>query len=346
MNAPTIIVGGGIAGAVAAATLARAGERPLVLERSRGPQHKVCGEFLSWEAADRIATLGFDLAALAPARIDRVRLVRGERYAEARLPRAAYGISRFALDDALLAHAARLGARVERGAVVRSLDAGDGLRVDGRHAGRVFVATGKHDLRGARRAVAGQHVVAGYVGFKAHFRLTSAETAALAGAVELHLLPGGGYAGLQLVERGIANLCLLTGTGTSFVAMRGAIDAGAAMLARRLAGAEMLFDRPLAIAGVPYGFIHRGGDPPWQRRIGDQFAVVHSFTGDGMAMAVATAALAAAGADDAALRRAVAGPVRTSALLHASLAHAAPFAAARLCPALLTVAARLTRVRG
>lgn len=345
MIEPVVIVGGGIAGAVAAATLARAGERPLVLERSRGPHHKVCGEFLSWEAADRIAALGFDLAALAPSRIDRVRLVRGERAAEARLPRAAVGISRFALDEALLAHAARLGARVERGAAVRSLDAGDGPRVDGRRAERVLVATGKHDLRGSRRAVAGQRVVTRYVGFKAHFRLTSTETAALAGAVELHLLPGGGYAGLQLVERGIANLCLLAGTGTSFAAVRDAIDADAGMLARRLAGAEMLFDKPRAIAGVPYGFIHRGGDPPWQRRIGDQFAVVHSFTGDGMAIAAATAALVAAGADDAALRRAVARPVRASAALHACLAHPAPFVAAHLCPALLTTVARLTRVR-
>jgi flavin-dependent dehydrogenase len=66
---PVVIVGGGIAGAVAAATLARAGERPLVLERSRGPHHKVCGEFLSWEAADRIAALGFDLAAPSPASV-------------------------------------------------------------------------------------------------------------------------------------------------------------------------------------------------------------------------------------------------------------------------------------
>jgi menaquinone-9 beta-reductase len=59
----------------------------------------------------------------------------------------------------------------------------------------------------------------------------------------------------------------------------------------RLSGAEPLQPRPLAISPIPYGYLtsHWGG--LW--RVGDQAAVIPSFTGDGMSIALHTAALAA-----------------------------------------------------
>jgi flavin-dependent dehydrogenase len=62
-----------------------------------------------------------------------------------------------------------------------------------------------------------------------------------------------------------------------------------------LEGAEPLFDRPLAISRVPYGFVHNpsSSDPTGLWRLGDQIAVIPSFTGDGMGMASCSAVLAA-----------------------------------------------------
>jgi menaquinone-9 beta-reductase len=45
-----IVVGGGLAGAAFAITLARQGRPVIVLEKTTGAHHKVCGEFLSAEA--------------------------------------------------------------------------------------------------------------------------------------------------------------------------------------------------------------------------------------------------------------------------------------------------------
>ena len=103
---PAIAVGGGLAGAAFALELARSGRRVLVLERSRGPHHTVCGEFLSEEAQVVLGSLGLEPRALGATTITRFRLVKGERQATTRLPFAAAGLSRFRLDEALLGVAA------------------------------------------------------------------------------------------------------------------------------------------------------------------------------------------------------------------------------------------------
>ncbi|MBY0338886.1 MAG: hypothetical protein K2X11_19885, partial [Acetobacteraceae bacterium] len=110
-------------------------------------------------------------------------------------------------------------------------------------------------------------------------------------------------------------------------------------------------DRPLAVAGVPYGFRAAGGAPGLYR-VGDQLSVIPSFTGDGMAMALhsglaaAEAILTGRDAPDfhAAWRRRSA---RQMALAGAGawIMRAAPGAFARLARAPLSTAmARLTRV--
>ena len=71
-------------------------------------------------------------------------------------------------------------------------------------AGSVFLATGKHELRGAARASRGT----GLIGMKMYYTLVPAQIAELRNHVELVLF-NGGYAGLQLVESECAVLCIL-----------------------------------------------------------------------------------------------------------------------------------------
>src|SRR5690606_20316489 len=55
-----------------------------------------------------------------------------------------------------------------------------------------------------------------------------------------------------------------------------------------------LWHEPLAVAGIPYGYIASPADSvPNLFRLGDQAAVIPSFAGDGIAIALHTASLAA-----------------------------------------------------
>jgi flavin-dependent dehydrogenase len=63
------------------------------------------------------------------------------------------------------------------------------------------------------------------------------------------------------------------------------------LLAMRLDGAAPLLERPLTISGLPYGHVARESDGLW--RLGDQAAVIPSFSGDGMSIALHSAYLAA-----------------------------------------------------
>ena len=349
------MIGGGVAGGAAAIGLARAGRRPILLERERAAHDKVCGEFVSGEAARLLARLGLDVERLGAAPLGRVRLAHGARVAEAALPFAAWGLSRRRLDAALLSAAERAGTEVRQGVAVRGLGPDGAVLFQGEslHASAVFLATGKHELRGAGRAARSEPLV----GLKLHLRLVPAQAVRIAGTVELHLLRGG-YAGLQPVENGIANLCVIApasrfgAAGRSAAALIEALGAEAPRLAGQLADAESLWPRPLAIARVPYGHLHRPApdDAPDLFRLGDQAAVIPSLTGDGMAIALHSAALAAALPDarayHARLARDLAAPMRVAGALHAAL-RAVPGAAAllaALCPALLGLAARRTRV--
>ncbi len=296
-GACALVIGGGPAGGVLAAHLARCRRRVILAERSSGPHDKVCGEFLSEEAARSLSELGIDLAALGAAEISAVRLHERSKSVAVELPFRAYSLSRRILDEAILASACAFGAEVRRGATIKSLERGGSMWLartacgDRFSAGSVFLATGKHDLRGWRRPATSRNDM---IGFKLHLRLADEQAAKLKSYVELFVFPGG-YAGLTLVDNNVANLCLVI-TRRMFARFGGwellfASLCDMPALGQRLARSRPLVTRPLAISAIPYGHVQSGSEGLW--RLGDQAAVIPSFCGEGIAMAVQSAALAA-----------------------------------------------------
>jgi flavin-dependent dehydrogenase len=351
-----LVVGGGPAGTAAAITLACGGARVTLLEREAAPREKVCGEFLGPDAAQALEALGLSLPGLGAVPVREARLASGRRDAGWRLPFAAWSLPRTVLDEALLAAAASAGVRVLRGrAVAAALREGcrwsarlsDGARLD---AEVLVLATGKHELRGhARQARRGA------LGLKLPLRLDAPL------GPEVLLLPFmGGYAGLQPRPGGEANLCAaLRSAGPEArdpAALLARVAAGSVLAAALLQGAEPLLARPLAVAGVPYGFRYRADAAAVAGlyRVGDQFAVVPSLAGDGVAMALAGGIAAArailagrpATAFHAALGQRLDRPMRWGGLLARllDLAPAPLVLAARRMPAAARLAAMRTRL--
>ena len=363
MQDEVLILGGGVAGCAASIALARKGRSVTLIEREPTPRHKVCGEFLSGEALEDLHALGIEVASLGAVPINHVRLAAARRAAEAPLPFPAASLTRKALDTALIAAAIAAGVRVKCGSSVQSLSRAtanlwqatldDGTTYE---APTAFLATGKHDLRGYGRPKDPHQ----WVGFKMYYRLTAAQTADLGDASELTLYSGG-YGGIQMVEDGITNFCCVVQrkyfarAGLRWEGLLAKMQQDCPHLAMRLDGADPMLEKPITIAHIPYGYI-RGATEDGLYCIGDQAAVIPSFTGDGISIALHTARRAAAAylAGEPApvfqpkLRSAMLPQMRLAEVaangLDNALARAVLPFCLRVWPGAMRVTARLTRV--
>lgn len=318
---------------------------------------------MSGEALEDLHALGIDVASLGAVPIDQVRLATSRRAAEAPLPFPAASLTRKALDTALIADAIAAGVRVECGRSVQSLarasaNTWQATLDDGttRQAPTVFLATGKHDLRGHARPKDPHR----WIAFKMYFRLAPAQAAEIAHASELMLYPGG-YGGIQPVQGGIANLCCvvqqryLSSTGNRWEQFLATMQHHCPHLAMRLAGAEPLLDKPIAITHIPYGYIRRTSEDGLYC-IGDQAAVIPSFTGDGISVALHTARCAVAAyvagepapVFQAKLRSGLLTQMRMAEFaadgMNNALARAVLPFCLRVWPGVMSVTAKLTRV--
>ncbi|WP_137681716.1 NAD(P)/FAD-dependent oxidoreductase [Aurantiacibacter suaedae] len=293
MNRP-IVLGAGPAGSMAALLLAQSGARPILIDRNQEVGDAICGGFLSWRTAETLRGAGCDPETFGARRVTRLRIFAGSRQAEMPLPETAYGLSRHALDSALRARAVAMGAQLE---IDHARRVAPGV-VEGKRqiwkSPAIFLATGKHDVRGERRP---RDAPDPALGMRVRVPAAADVERLIGDAIELHLFPGG-YAGIVLQEGGSANICLAL-RKSAFAEMGGdpwAIFQHLARdnphFARRMncTTARLPID---TIAAVPYGWIARDTEDGIYR-LGDQAAVIPSLAGEGMAIALASAKAAVA----------------------------------------------------
>ena len=133
-----------------------------------------------------------------------------------------------------------------------------------------------------------------------HWKLLPHNTEALQKTVSI-ICFNGGYAGFELVENEIANLCLVVTkqkflkVGKRWELLLASVRNEVPSLDTYLTGAIPHWKQPLAVFSIPYGFVYkkRKAEKKGLYRLGDQIAVIPSFSGDGMAIALHTASRAA-----------------------------------------------------
>ncbi|WP_441243154.1 NAD(P)/FAD-dependent oxidoreductase [Tardiphaga sp. 768_D3_N2_1] len=357
----TIVIGGGPAGSAVACGLAGQGHDVMLIERTATSQHKVCGEFLSVETQLLLRRLGVDPLALGAVPVDEVALYSSHRGVTSALPFRGLSLSRYRLDAALLRHAHFCGARLHRDVTVKTARPdGSGWLVvcdNGHTVGcrNLVLATGKLGLRGIDDTRDGSQV-----GLKMHLRPAPDIRRALEGRVELYFLEAS-YIGLELVEDGIVNLCMvlpgetMSQFGSGWPALRNHVATALPALAERLVDAEPLWDKPKAVVCPSGGHLHRERNAA-AYRVGDRLAHIPPFTGDGLAIALGSAALAVAHIRErlspdvylAAARKLIAGPIRLASIVSCLAGHRISrnlmFAAATRGPGLISSIVRRTRL--
>lgn len=288
-----LILGAGPAGCAAAIVLAKAGMRPILLDRCEVVGDALCGGFLSWRTAERLTALGIDLAQLGGQSVSELALFTAASSARAPLPGTAYGLSRHALDTAMRAAAIDAGTRLE----IDTAREVTGTTVTGKarewNTDALFLASGKHDVRGQARPRSNGNPA---LGLRIRIPPSPGLTQLIGNAIELHLFDQG-YAGIVLQEDGSANICLalrkarLGEAGSDPHALLAGVADRHPFFAERLSGDWR--DLPIDTVGnVPYGWIAQRTEPH-VFRLGDQAAVIPSLAGEGMAIAVASGTSAA-----------------------------------------------------
>jgi flavin-dependent dehydrogenase len=311
------IVGAGPAGSTLAALLAERGITTLLIDRDEFPRDKLCGEFLSYDALPVLEALG------AVASLDRSgcpsishgRIVGRRGPWEFRLPRPARGVSRFLLDDLLLrrAEAARATTRCGWTAVALGAEAvgqprrpevsgprsvvvieRDGVRVQV-EAGVLVGAWGRwgrFDIQLQRSFIRDR--AHRHFGFKRHYR--TAQKGEATPFIDLYSY-GDGYLGVSPIEGDMVNIC-----GLVRASRLSGHQGGWPKFVEEIAGEEKrlagLFGSHTPadadfVASEPV--IFRGKEPVADGivLIGDASGIVDPLAGNGMAMAIQSALIAA-----------------------------------------------------
>ncbi len=311
MNYDAVIIGAGPAGSTAAIELALVGRRVLLLEKSRFPREKLCGEFLTPEGLNVFDRLGvrrqmFD----AGAKIIRRFTLFAPDGRGVNLPLEwiadgdSHGISltRAAMDSVLLSRAREVGVEVREGFHVsprlrREKDLtfiegkADGATVEEFGASLLIDASGRngvfsHQLQQPASLLADSRIF----GCKVHLRGVEG----LGDLGELFFFRDG-YAGLTEVEGDRLNLCLLTTEAT----LREAKGDRQRLLdltlrtnpaARERLQTAVIDGEWLGAGPITYG---RRRTMPGVLTIGDAAAFIDPFTGSGMLLALTSGELAA-----------------------------------------------------
>jgi flavin-dependent dehydrogenase len=294
-----VIIGGGLGGLCAALDLRQCGYAVTLLERRQYPFHRVCGEYISNEVLPYLERLGASPDQLMPARISQFQLSSpAGRVLAAPLDLGGFGISRYVLDEHLYKLALARGVDVQPGTTVTAVRyeaAPDEhlVELQGGQQVRAKVVLGAYGKRSTldrqlQRDFFQQR--SPYLGVKYHLRYDQPRD-----LIALHNFADG-YAGISAIEDDKYCFCYLTTRRNlkehgSIPGLEKAVLARNPLLRRILHEAEFLYPQPEVINEI--SFAPKQAVEDHVLMCGDAAGLITPLCGNGMAMAMHGASVAA-----------------------------------------------------
>ncbi len=289
-----IIVGGGLAGLSTAIHLSKFGLSILVIEKNSYPKHKVCGEYISNEVLPYLEYLDIYPFKLGAKKIDRFLLSTSKSNTiETKLPLGGFGISRYALDQALAFKAMDCGVEILEDSVL-----------DIQFDNEIFIVETKMNSDFTSKIVIGAYGKRSSIDMKLDRNFIKKESPFLAvkthikgdfpeDLVALHNFKGG-YCGLSKVEDDTVNVCYITDFN-SFKKYKDIEDFQENVLYKNpnlkaiFEKGISVFPKPLTISQISFA-----DKNPVEHHIlmcGDTAGMIHPLCGNGMSMAIRSAQL-------------------------------------------------------
>ncbi len=295
MNSNIIIIGGGLAGLTAAIHLSKIGLGVTVIEKNSFPKHKVCGEYISNEVLPYLNWLGINPEDFGAVSISNLVFsnVSG-RTIKTKLPLGGFGISRYALDFHLYQKAITNGCEFMYQNVTDvafandlfTVTMADGTQLQSRIVLGAFGKRSNLDIKMNRKFI---EKSSPWLAVKSHYKGKIDSN-----IVGLHNFRGG-YCGVSMVEDEKINICYLANF-ESFKKHKNIEDYQQNVLSenpnlKEVFQFEQLFNSPLTISQI--SFDKKDAVENHVLMIGDTAGLIHPLCGNGMAMAIHSAKLAA-----------------------------------------------------
>ena len=292
-----VIIGGGLAGLTAAIDMAQRGKQVLVIEKNRYPHHKVCGEYVSNEVRPYLQKLGFEVHKLTSVEITTLQLgTYTGKSTEVKLPLGGFGISRYVLDYELYQLAEKSGVEFLFDSVqdIEFTDNKCMLTLSSQEslvAEVVIGAFGKRSNMDKKLNRAFINKKSAWLAVKCHYDNYDFPN----NLVSLQTFPGG-YGGLSKTENGQINFCYLAkykdfkkyGNLKEF---QSEVLSMNPILDNFLESGTPVFKKPLSIAQI--SFDKKKPVENHMLMCGDTAGLIHPLCGNGMAMAIHSAKIAA-----------------------------------------------------
>lgn len=288
-----IIIGGGLAGLTAALYLSNCDINICLIERKIYPQHKVCGEYVSNEVLPFLNSLEIDPFSIGAKKINRFEIT-GEKGnpIQVSLPLGGFGISRYSFDN-LLYEKIKNNVSVVFDTVseIENNNFIFTVKIQGNKTFSAPVILGAFGKRSNIDTFLNRKFIqkkSPWLAVKSHYQYDFPDD-----LVALHNFPGG-YCGLSKTEENMVNACYLA-TFQSFKKVKNIKNFQTNVLSKNVQlknffqNAIPQFEKPLTISQISFD-----KKQPVENHIfmaGDSAGLIHPLCGNGMAMAIRSAAL-------------------------------------------------------